>query len=156
MRYGLLDDTDKIQKGDEIYSATLNQWIVIDTDAYRDHKSLCPVRRLLNKPDPVEVFTIPCGPWVGCTGSVFMDGDQKKVRLHNVFVGAEQHVIDFPRRQRYDNKHFILEKDDIIMRGDKFVSSLDNVNDCDESIGMTVKAAVKRYAAINLVLRPVS
>jgi len=85
-----------------------------------------------------------------------MDGKDKKVRLLNVFVGGDQLVIDFPRRQRYDEKHFILEDDEIIVEGDKFVSYFNDINNCQITLGMTVQAAKKKYTAIKLLVRPIS
>jgi hypothetical protein len=156
MRYGLIESGEIIKKGDEIYSPSLNQWFPIDSEAYRYHPCLFPVRRLLDQSKSVETFTIPYGPWIGCTGTVFMDGKHKKIRLQNVFVGGEQHVIDFPYMQRYDNKHFILEDDEILVEGDKFVSYFNDINDCQITLGMTVQAAKKKHTAIKLLVRPIS
>lgn len=161
MIYRLLEIGEVIEKTDQVYEIlTLGsgKWsnVLPHTVGHQCHAHSYPIRRLINQPKPVELFTIPCGPWVGCTGSVFMDGDQKKVRLQNVFVGGERHVIDFPRRERYDNKHFVLGDDEIIVQGDKFVSHFNDVNECQMSIGMTVKAAIKKHTAIKLILRPVS
>lgn len=158
MRYGLLEHGDEIKAGDEFFWGHSNIWKKVDNYivGMRWDNSSAPMRRLIDQPKPVETFTIPCGPWIGCTGTVFMDGKHKKIRLQNVFVGGEQHVIDFPHRQRYDNKHFILEDDEIIIEGDKFVSYFNDINDCQITLGMTVQGAKKKHTAIKLLVRPIS
>jgi len=155
MRYILLNNGESFSAADEFYDPRSEKWseIGMSGTVLRTHY---PIRRLLVEDKKIETFTIPCGPWIGCTGTVFMDGKDKKVRLLNVFVGGDQLVIDFPRRQRYDEKHFILEDDEIIVEGDKFVSYFNDINNCQITLGMTVQAAKKKHTAIKLLVRPIS
>ena len=155
MRYGLLEDGDTISENDEIF--TFSGWGTINATVvgvpYRS--KYLPIRRLIDQPKPVELFTIPYGPWIGCTGTIFMNGENKKVLLQNVFVGGERLVIDFPHRKLYDNKHVVLEDDEVISEGDKFVSFFDDLAECQITVGMTVKSATKRYTTIKLVVRSI-
>jgi len=153
MRYGLIESGEILKKGDEIYSPSLNQWFPIDSEAYRYHPCLFPVRRLLDQPKPVETFTIPCGPWIGCTGTVFMDGEDKKVRLENVFVGGKPLVIDFPRYERYDEDHRVMEDNEIIEINDYFCLGCNGPYPCNSSIGMRVREAKDKFAGTVFIRR---
>jgi hypothetical protein len=161
MKYALLENGDIVESEDEFYCSDFG-WAkvskyVVGVAIVPAH---LPIRRLIDKPNrlkPIESFTVPCGTWSGCTGEVFMDGDDKKVRLHNVFVGGKQLVIDFPRRERYDNKHIVLEDDDIIQDGDLFLSGpASGILACQSTIGMTVERAYERFNSIVRFVRPVA
>ncbi len=157
MRYGLLENGDEIEAGDEYFWGHSGVWKPMTQDLVGlKYDSICsPMRRLLNKPKPVEEFVVPFGIWSGCTGEVFMDGTSKKIRLHNVFYGAKPLVIDFPRRERYDNKHIVLEYGDIIQDGDLFTSGSGSMA-CQATVGMTVEKAYRRFNSIVHFLRPVA
>jgi hypothetical protein len=156
MKYGLLENGDIVESEDEFYCsdfgwAKVSKYLV----GVAIVPAHLPIRRLIDRPKPVEVFNVPFGTWAGCTGEVFMDGTSKKVRLHNVFYGAKPLVIDFPRRERYDNKHIVLEDDDIIQDGDLFRCASEILT-CQSTIGMTVERAYERFNSIIRFLRPVA
>lgn len=155
MRYGLLENGDIVESEDEFYCSDLG-WAkvskyVVGVAIVPAH---LPIRRLINKPKPVEVFTVPCGTWTGCTGEVFMDGDDKKIRLHNVFYGAKPLVIDFPIRKKHGN-NIVLEDEDLIQSGDQFSYTYGFLL-CESTIGMTVKEAKNEFSSPVYFVRPIS
>ena len=156
MRYGLLERDNEIKLGDEYFYGHSNIWKPVTKDlvGFKYDSACSPIRRLIDRPKPVEVFIVPFGTWTGCAGEVFMDGDDKKIRLHNVFYGAKPLVIDFPiRKKRGDN--IVLEDEDLIQSGDQFSYTCGFLL-CESTIGMTVKEAKNEFSSPVYFVRPTS
>jgi hypothetical protein len=158
MRYGLLEVGDKIKRGDEFYIVDTNVWddVSIYTHGLPYKRQYLPIRRPLDSVEPLETVTVPCGTWEGCTGDVFMDGESKKVRLHNVFYGGKRVVINYPLFRMYDGKNRIVGDNEIIRKGDQFINHLYQPVSCEATIGYSAGDAKTMWReVIRFFIRPV-